>query len=437
MQEITLNEDQQKASSKFTEFLIDPTAKFMVIMGAAGTGKSTLVKSLLKTIEPRLKLYAILLGSKEEVPEFKVELTATTNKAAAVLSKLTGEDCVTVHSKLGLVPQQNYATGEVNFIRGKEHKTIYNTLLVVDEASFLDDKLFTLIDESTVDCKILFIGDQYQLAPVNQVVPIMNKIKGYVVSLEKIMRHGGNIAQAGAKFRETVKTKQFSPIIADGIDVIHVNGPVFQDMINQEFTHPEYSESKARVLAWQNETVNMYNNYIREILGHPPQFGIGDVLSTNRPIMGKMGTIAGTDASVEIAAVAQEDVQHGLQGKRVKIIGSSRWFFLPDNPVQAGAFMKQLRKEKKWPLFFRLQDEWLDLRPAFASTVHKAQGSTYDTVFINLTDIGRCFIASDVARMMYVALTRAAKRVVLYGQLPPMYQGVFNESQLPLHAETA
>ena len=233
MHKLTLNDDQEKASAIFTDFLIDDTAKYMVIMGPAGSGKTTLVRSLLATMKSRLKLYTLLLGSKDEVPSFTTELTATTNKAVAVLSKLSGKECMTVHSRLGLVPQEDYSTGKVNFVRGIKHAPIYNTLLVIDEASFIDDDLFQTIDTSTVNCKILFIGDQYQLAPVNQTVPIMDKVKGHIVRLDKIMRHGGAIAEASGRFRETVKTGIFAPIFVDGEAIMHVNGPTFQAMIDK------------------------------------------------------------------------------------------------------------------------------------------------------------------------------------------------------------
>ena len=97
--------------------------------------------------------------------------------------------------------------------------------------------------------------------------------------------------------------------------------------------------------------------------------------------------------------------------------------FLPDNWSQAARVIASFKQKKQMKIYFHLLETWLDLRPAFASTVHKSQGSTYDTVFINLTDIGRCPVASDVARMMYVAITRAAKRVVLNGALPAHYSG--------------
>ncbi len=72
-------------------------------------------------------------------------------------------------------------------------------------------------------------------------------------------------------------------------------------------------------------------------------------------------------------------------------------------------------------MYFKLKNEYPDLRAADASTVYKAQGSTYDTSFIDVGNIGECNRPDVVARMLYVAVSRARKRVVFYGDLPSKY----------------
>ena len=66
----------------------------------------------------------------------------------------------------------------------------------------------------------------------------------------------------------------------------------------------------------------------------------------------------------------------------------------------------------------------MDLRPEDASTVHKSQGSTFDTVFIDLSDLSTCRQPDMAARLLYVAFTRARNRVVLYGKLKDKFGGV-------------
>ena len=74
-------------------------------------------------------------------------------------------------------------------------------------------------------------------------------------------------------------------------------------------------------------------------------------------------------------------------------------------------------------LVYQLQETIGDLRPLFSSTIHKSQGSTFEKVFVNLNDIGACPDWETVARLLYVAITRASQEVYLYGDLPPKYRG--------------
>src|SRR5690606_19963698 len=72
-------------------------------------------------------------------------------------------------------------------------------------------------------------------------------------------------------------------------------------------------------------------------------------------------------------------------------------------PVDRDHFLAMLRyfkNQKNWPAFFDLKNYYPDLRPQDASTVYKAQGSTYDTVFIDLTNISTCHNPSQAARML-------------------------------------
>lgn len=423
--DLQLTEDQQKASTVFTQFLLDKDAKYMVIQGDSGTGKSTLINHLLKEMNVRIKLYSILLGSEGNKKHLSIQLTATTNKAAGVLADVTNFPVTTIYSFLGLTPKHNFSTGEINFIPGKQTMKKYNQMIIIDEASFISTQLFGYIDELTENCKILLVGDQYQLAPINQTTATMQTLDCYRASLSQIIRHGGAIAETGAKFKNAVETGVFSPLIADGTNILHVDGTTFKKMIDEEFTHPDYTESKAKILAWSNDTVNKYNTHIRRIRGCSELYEIGDVLYTNKPILYKNQVVANTDTNVRIADIVGNTISCGIPGRNV-VINNVANFFLPNDPVAANNYLKQLRTQKRWIEYFRLQEEWLDLRPAFASTVHKAQGSTYDRVYINLSDITKCKVATDVARMLYVAITRSSKQVILYGQLYPVYMGLYN-----------
>jgi exodeoxyribonuclease-5 len=71
-----------------------------------------------------------------------------------------------------------------------------------------------------------------------------------------------------------------------------------------------------------------------------------------------------------------------------------------------------------------LKNQFPDLRARDSQTVHKSQGSTYETVIIDLSNLSTCHLPKLVARLLYVAVSRAKTRVILFGTLAQKYGGV-------------
>ena len=142
-----LTEDQEQAVDVFSKFL-ESSDKYMVIQGAAGSGKSTLVKHLVRLVKNRYKMYSLLLKKNKAENEFDFAYTATTNKAAAVLSNFMQQPVSTIHSLLKLVVVNDYSTGSTKLKPRKDYCLIYNTLIIIDEASFISDELFKIIDDN-------------------------------------------------------------------------------------------------------------------------------------------------------------------------------------------------------------------------------------------------------------------------------------------------
>ena len=88
------------------------------------------------------------------------------------------------------------------------------------------------------------------------------------------------------------------------------------------------------------------------------------------------------------------------------------------DPLHATKLQKHYFKQKDWTKAYSIEENIADLRPSTSCTVHKSQGSTYDTVFIDLANIGTCTHNNELARMLYVAVTRARSRIVMHGGLP-------------------
>ncbi|AYA64281.1 ATP-dependent DNA helicase [Alteromonas sp. RKMC-009] len=423
---ITLNEDQKKAKNAFIAFLLNPEQQEFVIEGFAGTGKTTLIKYMIGALDA-LRKSTELLGQK--IPEFEeIAVTATTRKAATVLADSMNTDPLTIHSYLGLVLKNNYRTGEQELTLGRGAAPKENSLIIIDEASFIDNELKEYIQDLTYGCKVVYMGDPCQLISVNtDISPIFGQ--GIpTAKLRQIMRHDGPISDISALYRNTVETKIFKPFVCDGTAVRHVNGPTFQSEIDAAFTSAQYkADNSCKVLAWRNDRVSEYNEYIADERGIHEPYPAGEYLITNKPIISaKQEVMYSTDKPVLIER-STPSVLADVEGYDVTL-SCGFTMFCPTERWKVKQLLRRMAKEKEWKSYFEIKDFWGDLRPAYASTVHKSQGSTYEKVFIDLTDLGYCQNPDDVARLLYVAVSRASKEVVMCGELPQRYlTGDFNE----------
>ena len=153
----------------------------------------------------------------------------------------------------------------------------------------------------------------------------------------------------------------------------------------------------------------------------PDMFEKGELVITNEYIKGNSNFTRSVDSEVLITMIDPNPTEmYEIAGHMVEL-DDSYVGFMPLDFWEVKQLLKRLAKKKEWPKYWEIKETWLDLRAAYAISVHKAQGSTYDKVFIDLTDIGKNWNAIDVARLMYVSITRAAKQVICYGELPEKY----------------
>lgn len=411
VQDFPWSEDQENARTAFVNFLISPQEQVMVLSGYAGTGKSTLVSSLLDNMPKYLKMAKLVNPS---MFEYEIQLTATTNKAAEALAQITGMEVRTIHSFLGLRVVKDFRTGNSELIP-RDHTPESGFILVIDEASMIDSKLLTIIFEKTTNCKIMFIGDPAQLTPVKSATtPVFNA--GFkTAQLRDTVRQakGSPITALATQFRETVTSGIWTPFKPDGIHVIHMNRSDFEDAIIDEFTRPDWRHKDSKVLAWTNSCVLAYNHAINKKISGAPHFSIGDYAVCNKYVQCGRNGIK-TDQMVYITGI-EADVEHkGVVGNWVVLDYENRCFF-PKTLVAKNDRIRQAKANDEYSLLQEIEERWIDLRAAFAQTINKSQGSTYDKVFIDIDDIARCNMGDQIARMMYVGTSRARFNVYLTG----------------------
>ena len=412
MTAFNLTKDQQAAYEAFVGFLMDPAESVFVLAGYAGTGKSTLVNRLLTDLPATLQTAKLLTN--DDV-DWTVALTATTNKAADALRQITGQEVKTIQSLLNLRVKTNYKTKETSLIQNRS-TPIRNYIIFIDEASYIDIELLQYIESSTQDCKIIFIGDPAQLAPIkSSATPVFSS--GYTqASLTEIVRQaeGNPIIDLATAFRNTVNGQPWEQCFPDGQHIVHLPRQEFNQEILGEFTRPKWKHDDSKVLAWTNKTVIEFNKAINESVQGVPELQVGDTAVCNSFLKFKTGSVK-TDETVTITRKSKA-IEHDTEGWMV-VLNTYYTVFLPVSLEAKKARLKQARKDEKWQIVADISDNWADLRAAYACTINKSQGSTYDKVFIDLDDLKKCNSANNLARLMYVAVSRARNQIFLTGDL--------------------
>lgn len=426
----SLNAGQQAAAEAFFEFLFSDDKEF-ILSGPGGVGKSYWLSAVIDQVIPRYHETCALMGI--EPIYTQVEMTATTNKAAEVLAQATQRPVSTIHSFLGLKPKEDYDTGrsKITKIEGR-WKVHENLVLAIDECSMIDSPLRQAILEGTHNSKIIYIGDHCQLAPVMEPLSPIYRDSLPFYELTEPMRNAGQPALIAlcTQLRETVETGAFHPIhLVPGV-IDHFDPDAAEALITASFIEPT---REARILAYTNQRVTDFNDHIRDFRGMPNEFTTGESLINNSAIE-KGRDMLKVEQEVTIVSQGRDThpifIAPGVELEvRYTTLETSTGGIFRDMPIPVDrnhhqALIKHYAREKAWATYFKLKQKFPDLRQPDAGTVHKAQGSTYDTVFIDLSNISTCHNPDQAARMLYVALTRARNRVVMFGELAPKYGGL-------------
>ena len=442
----TLTLDQSEACNKFLSFLLNPEEKEFYLFGAAGCGKTFLTRHFISQIfEKDYKNTCKVLGIEAEIQD--VLITATTNKAAEVLQQhlsnlpsSISNYVDTVFKALDVTVKENYATGET-YLSNYCKTPISNTLLIVDECSMLPKQMLKIIrTRMTSKSKILFIGDSYQLAPVNETPQWDNTKANVTAVLSTPVRNQGNQALMDfcEQLRTTVKTGVFK-------DIELKEGSI--ELLDEEATKNwllsvDYKDN--RVLTYTNKKAIDYIDWISESkhIALPNNTVIPNFLYVNnsnfifenigkKPIRfypEELMKVIDVDPKIQfIKPDTPKGRDYGVEAYKATVISVNNpskpevTVWVATNIEDLLLLRKKAVRNKDWTEYFALEDLCMDLRLPYASTIHKAQGNTYKEVLIDLNSFRSCKDPDVAARLLYVAASRAKDKILLHGKLPKKY----------------
>ena len=424
-----------------------------LLKGYAGTGKTTIIGTLVKNLWKAKK---------------QVLLLAPTGRAAKVVSSYVGKEAFTIHKKI-YVPRTD-KNGKMSFILGpNKHK---NTLFIIDEASMISDvstqsRLFgsgALLDDlmqfvySGHQCRLLLIGDTAQLPPVNiELSPALNANKLELnynkniasIELDEVVRQDqdSGILYNATELREGISNQFFDSFefkLEGFSDIIRlVDGHDIMDAINDAYS--QLGNEETALIVRSNKRANLYNQQIRSrILFNEHELTAGDYLMIVRnnyfwlKPSSEAGFIANGDI-IEVLEVFNIKELYGFRFAEVKIrlvdypkmkpfetvlMLDTIAFETPSLPYEdANALYQEVLKDYEnetsgYKKFLAIKKNKylnaLQVKFSYAITCHKSQGGQWHTVFVEQPYLPNG-IDIDYLRWLYTAVTRAKEKLFLIG----------------------
>ncbi len=426
--------------------------ELFVLKGYAGTGKTTIISTIVNHLRDADKKYVLL---------------APTGRAAKVISGYSQKPAFTIHKRI-YFPKKG-SGGTVGFTM--QPNKFKNTIFLVDEASMISDtasesKMYqngSLLDDlmqyvySGQNCKMILIGDTAQLPPVNSdMSPALDiDTLGFhyqkdvqQIELDEVMRQETNsgILYNATELREILKSafvdtfqfriKRFKDIVRliDGYDI--------EDAINQAYYN--YSIEDTAFIVRSNKRANQYNEQIRyKILGRESELSAGDFLMVVKNNYfwlnekSEAGFIANGDI-IEVLEIFRIEELYGFKFARVKIRMVDYPNQIPFETVllldtitsesasltyeESNRLYEEVQKdyegEPKYKKFLKTKNNphfnALQVKFSYAMTCHKSQGGQWNTVFVEQPYLPEG-ITTDYIRWLYTAVTRAKDKLYLIG----------------------
>lgn len=351
-----------------------------IITGGPGTGKTTIIKAILDIAEAN---------------KMKTALAAPTGKAAKRMEEVTGREAKTIHRLLEFKPAYDQDTlgWELKFERD-EFYPLDEDMIIIDETSMIDTVLmYYLVRAIKQGTRVVFVGDVDQLpsiGPGTILADIINILP--VTKLDAVFRQkeGSLIILNSAKIRRGV----FPSFNKTDFQFYEISEPekIVEAYINE--LKGGLSINEVQILTPVRKTeygVENLNRLIQEAV-NPPNFDKPEATIGNTVF--RVG-----DKVMQVVNDYFKECFNGDTGvinSIFKLNGSI--YIVVDFD---GRFVTYVDDEAK------------NLNLAYAVTVHKAQGSQFDTVIMPLTT--KHFIMLK-RNLFYTAVTRAKKKVVIFGQ---------------------
>lgn len=442
--------EQHIVLEKIVDFLFTQKEELLFLLkGYAGTGKSSLLGALVKTMN-----------------EFKQKtvLLAPTGRAAKIFASYADHPTFTIHKKI--YRQRKFSEDVGSFsIMDNLHK---DTLFIVDEASMISNDGFDssvfgtgrLLDDlihyvySGENCRLLLIGDTAQLPPVMQDDSLalqVGMLEGYGLdvietTLTQIVRQAES---SGILFNATnirtalheETTAHYPKLRLEGFDdIVKVSGEELIDEIGAAYDRDGIENTM--IVSRSNKRANIYNQGVRNrILWREEELSTGDLLMITK------NNYFWTEKIKDIEFLANGEILEVLRIRRTQELYGFRFADVVVRSIDYDTELEikilldtltsetaGLSRERSQELFYNVMEDYseystkatkmkkmkvdpffnaVQVKFAYAVTCHKAQGGEWKNVFLDMGYVPEEFLGVNFYRWLYTAITRASGKLYL------------------------
>ena len=389
-QGIVLSERQREA------LLLVSTRKVLVLTGGPGTGKTTLIRSVLDLLERC---------------DLKVRLASPTGRAARRLEETTGRKAHTLHRLLEWVPEKG------RFLRGADSPLLLDAL-VIDECSMVDLPLFASVLAALPDAaRLVLVGDRDQLPSVGPGRVLSDLIESGAVPTVRL----------DVVFRQDER----GLIVRNAHGILEGRLPVSATGAEGDF----FMVLREDPEAISKTVVHLVKERIPAGFGLDPKSQIQVLVPMKKGPLGaealgerlraalnpgaEEGRLSVGDRVMQIRNDYDKDVSNGDVGQVLSVTPSG------------GAVTVRFDGGRELEY---LDEERSDLDLAWACTIHKSQGSEYPAVVIPLATAHWRMLERN---LLYTAVTRGKRVVVLVGQRRAIEQAVGFRAAAERHTSLA
>jgi len=390
------------------------TNRVCIITGGPGTGKTTIIKTLIKIFDSK---------------GLSVVLAAPTGRAAKRVSETSGYEARTIHRLLEV--GYSIENNEEPYFMRNEDNPLLADVIIIDEASMIDIIMMeALLRALPLEAGLILVGDSDQLPSVGPGKVLSDIIESNafpVVKLQTIFRQN-----------------EESNIITNAHLINQGNMPNVNEEEGDFFFIP-----KLRGKELINCIIDLCTKHIPERFGIDPQ----DIQVISPMRKGDTGVINLNCILQQILNPEREDKPQKLLGNTIFRLGdrvmqirndyAQLWTMIDkDGSVSEGlgvyngdmgiimdidlkAELVTVRFDDNRVCEYRF-DSLDNLEHAFASTVHKSQGMEFPAVIIPLLGVPKSLACRN---LLYTAVTRARKLVVLVGSPAIMEEMIKNTNE--------